>query len=71
MLPRKVINLHHENRLKNEGNITNALKKIDTNKNLDFLLQRRFSYIEKNIKGLVDILELGCGAGHSKKYCHK
>ena len=32
------------------------------------MLQRRFSYIEKNIKGLVDILELGCGAGHSKKY---
>ena len=29
MLPRKVINLHHENRLKNEGNIINALKKID------------------------------------------
>ena len=68
MLPRKVINLHHENRLKNEGNIINALKKIDTNKNLDFLLQRRFSYIEKNIEGLDNVLELGCGAGHSKKY---
>ena len=68
MLPRKVINLHHENRFKNEGNIINALTKIDGNKNLDFLLQRRFSYIEKNIKGLADILELGCGAGHSKKY---
>ena len=68
MLPRKVINLYHENRLKNEGNIINALKKIDTNKNLDFLLKRRFSYVEKNIKGCDDVLELGCGAGHSKKY---
>ena len=68
MLPRKVINLPHENRLKNEGNILESLKKIYTNRNLDFLLQRRFSYIEKNIKGLADVLELGCGAGHSKKY---
>ena len=67
MLPRKVINFHHENRLKNEGNILSALKKIYKNKNLDFLLKRRFSYIEKNIKGCDDILELGCGAGHSKK----
>ena len=55
MLPRKVINLHHENRLKNEGNILNALKKVDKNKNLDFLLQRRFSYIEKNIISLATI----------------
>jgi SAM-dependent methyltransferase len=68
MLPRKVINLHHENRLKNEGNILNALKKIDKNKNLNFLLKRRYSYIEKNIKGCDIVLELGCGAGHSKKY---
>ena len=54
--------------LDNEGNIINALKKIDTNKNLDFLLKRRFSYVEKNIKDCDDVLELGCGAGHSKKY---
>ena len=68
MLPRKIINLHHENRLKNEGNILSAIKKIETNKNLNFLLQKRFSYIENNIKGLTNVLELGCGAGHSKKY---
>lgn len=68
MLPRKVINKSYENRLKNQGNILNSIKKIYNNKNLDFLLKKRFSYIEKNIEGLNDILELGCGAGHSKKY---
>ncbi len=71
MLPRKRINLPHENRLKNEGNILNTLIKIEKNKNLDFLLQKRFSYVEKNISGLIDILEIGCGAGLSKKYINQ
>ncbi len=68
MLPRKVINEHHENKLKGEGNILNSLKKITFNKNLDFLLKKRFSYIERYLKKDDLILELGCGAGHSKKY---
>ena len=50
MLPRKVINLHHENRLKNEGNIINALKKIDTNKNLDFCFKEGFLILKKILR---------------------
>tara|TARA_B110001454_G_C12603012_1_gene385329 strand:- start:34 stop:825 length:792 start_codon:yes stop_codon:yes gene_type:complete len=68
MLPRKVINEHHESKLKGEGNILNSVKKITFNKNLDFLLKKRFSYIERYLKKDDMILELGCGAGHSKNY---
>ena len=68
MLPKKVVNEHSENRLKNEGNITSSLNKIYQNKNLDFLLKKRFSYIEKNLGKDDLVLELGSGAGHSKKY---
>ena len=68
MLPRKVINLHGENRLKNEGNIAASRNKIHTNRNLDFLLKKRFGFVEKNINKDDHILEIGCGAGHAKHY---
>ena len=68
MLPRKVINLHGENRLKNEGNIAASRDKIHTNRNLDFLLKKRFGFVEKNINKDDHILEIGCGAGHAKHY---
>jgi SAM-dependent methyltransferase len=68
MLPRKINNSHYENRLKNEGNISSSINKIYNNKNLDFLLKKRFSYISKYLDPNDKILELGCGAGHSKRY---
>ena len=68
MLPRKVLNSHEENKLKNEGNIFSSINKIYKNKNLDFLLKKRFSFISKNLKTNDKILEIGCGAGHSKRY---
>ncbi len=68
MLPRKVINKPEDNRLKNEGNIINSINKIETNTNLRYLLKKRFSFVEKHISENDKILELGAGAGHSKKF---
>jgi|TARA_B100001971_G_C18256802_1_gene582860 SAM-dependent methyltransferase len=68
MLPRKVINSHSDNLLKNEGNILNAITKLEKNKNLKFLLQKRYSFIKKYINENDKILELGAGPGLSKKF---
>jgi len=68
MLPRKIINCHKDNRLRNEGNILNSFKKFQKIKNLDFLLKKRFSYIKQHLNRNDNILEIGCGAGHSKHY---
>jgi SAM-dependent methyltransferase len=59
-----------QNRMKNIADIENAVKEfnLEKNKNLDFLLQKRFSwmkkFIQKNDKGV----EVGAGGGFSKKF---
>ena len=68
MLPRKVNNNHEDNRLKSEGDIVGSVNKAFKNKNVDFLLKKRFSFISKHLNEYDKILEIGCGAGHSKHY---
>lgn len=68
MLPRKCINNHDENRLANEGNILASKNKLFRNNNLNYLLKKRFSFISKHLNEDDKILELGCGAGHSKNF---
>ena len=59
-----------QNRMKKIADIENAVKEfnLEKNKNLDFLLQKRFSwmkkFIQKNDKGV----EVGAGGGFSKKF---
>lgn len=68
MLPKKIINHHSENKLKNEGNVLNARKKIHENNNLNFLLKKRYGFINKHLNINESALEIGSGAGHSKYY---
>ena len=68
MLPRKIINKHDENRLKNEGNILASRDKIFRNNNLNYLLKKRYDFVSKHLSAKYNILELGCGAGHSKHF---
>ena len=68
MLPRKINNSHYENRLKNEGNISSSINKIYKNKNLDFLLKKRFSWMKKFINEKNTGLEVGAGGGFSKNF---
>ena len=68
MLPRKAINKHDENRLKNAGDILASKNKIFRNSNLNFLLKKRYDFVSKHLTENDEILELGCGAGHSRYF---
>lgn len=68
MLPRKIHNNHKDNRLNNEGGIEKSINKIFKNRNLDFLLKKRYQFISKFLNEEDQILELGCGSGNSKHY---
>jgi len=67
---KKVKFKHKENRMKDEGDIDKSLKNYDLkkNKNLNFLLEKRFSWMNKYIKEDDSGIELGAGAGFSKLY---
>ena len=64
----KIKFLPNENRMKNVGNIDNARKHFNKNTNLQFLLKNRFQWMKKFIKKKDKGLEVGAGAGFSKKY---
>ena len=67
---KKVKFKHKENRMKDEGDIDKSLKNYDLkkNKNLAFLLEKRFSWMNKYIKEDDSGIELGAGAGFSKLF---
>jgi SAM-dependent methyltransferase len=58
------------NRMANVGEAEQVVKnyKIGKNKNLDYLLLKRFSWMNKFIKDTDNGLEVGAGAGLSKKF---
>ena len=61
---------HSENRLKDEGNLEKANYHFYKEKqtNLTFLLEKRFSWMNKFIKKKKLIYELGCVAGFSREF---
>jgi len=60
----------NENRMKNNGNISERLKyfKEGKNKNLQFVLKQRFDWMNKYIDKDDIGLEVGSGAGFSKEF---
>ena len=58
------------NRMKKIGDVENAIKefKKKKNKNLDFLLKKRFSWMKKFIEEKNIGLEVGAGGGFSKNF---
>jgi SAM-dependent methyltransferase len=58
------------NRMKKMGDVTNAINqfKINKNTNLNFLLKKRFSWMNKFINLDDNGLEVGAGAGFSKHF---
>lgn len=65
---KKVKFKHNENRMKDEGDINKSLKSYDLkkNKNLAFLVEKRFFWMNEYIKEDDLGIELGAGAGFSK-----
>ena len=62
---------HSQNRMKHEGDVLAARKYFMTGKNrvLYYLIRQRFSWMNKYIKPSDKvIIELGCGAGLSKRF---
>jgi ubiquinone/menaquinone biosynthesis C-methylase UbiE len=61
---------HGENRMKNEGDVILARENFYEfkNKNLEFLIRKRFSWMNKFINKNHQGIEVGCGTGVSKEY---
>lgn len=59
-----------ENRMKNVGDVKNAIEqfKKGKNNNLKFLIQDRFLWMNNHIIGKKNGIELGSGVGFSKYY---
>ena len=64
---------HEANRMKKEGDVSTARELFikDRKNNLDFLLRKRFNWMNEYIKSTKDIIEIGAGAGFSKFYIKK
>ncbi|MBI2145822.1 class I SAM-dependent methyltransferase [Candidatus Woesearchaeota archaeon] len=64
---------HAENRLKREGDVVSAREDFYKNKptNLTFLLEKRYSWMNKHINPGDKVLEVGCGAGFSRDFIRK
>lgn len=64
---------HKENKMKDEGNLENSrrifLKERFTN--LDYLLQKRFKWMNNYIKPGMKVLEVGSGSGFSQLYINQ
>ena len=69
-IKKKIMFSKNENRMKNFGNIKEALKSFEENKNknLYFALKQRFDWMNKYIKQDDIGLEVGAGPGFSKKF---
>ena len=70
----KIINkikfLKNQNRMKNVGNVEQALEYFNSkkNKNLYFLIKNRYEWMNKFIKEEDVGVEVGAGSGLSKKF---
>lgn len=64
------IPLHEENLMKSEGDVESARKHFlkDRPRNLEFLLNKRYSWMKKFIDKNSKFIELGSGSGFSKEF---
>ena len=64
---------HNENRMKSEGDLAAAREAFLSNRftNVDFLLNSRYSWMNKYLKDDMTIVEVGAGAGLSELYLNK
>tara|TARA_B100000315_G_C14449333_1_gene528360 strand:- start:86 stop:877 length:792 start_codon:yes stop_codon:yes gene_type:complete len=64
---------HHENKMGHEGDVELARKNYLENKtnNLDFLLYKRYNWMNKYIKKNQKVIELGSGAGFLQFYLNQ
>jgi hypothetical protein len=64
---------HTENRMFSEGKVAKARKNFISNRfrNLDFLLRKRYEWMNDFLNKDDVILEVGCGAGFSTLYLKK
>ena len=69
-LPKKIYFHHSQNKMNDEGNITEARKYffLKKNKNLFHLLNNRFSWMNNFIVDSDNIIELGCGPAFVKEF---
>lgn len=69
-LPTTFFPNHEENKMKSEGDVASARDSFLKNKptNLAFLLESRFTWMNKYLENLPVVYELGCGAGFSKQF---
>ena len=70
MLKKTYFPEHSENRMEDEGNLEKARHNFYKKKptNLIFLLEKRFSWMNKFLEKKEFIYEIGCGAGFSKDF---
>lgn len=64
---------HSENRMKSEGDTRTARDNFIKNrfKNVDFLLRKRYEWMNTELKTTQKIIEVGAGAGFSKLYLNE
>ena len=70
MLNKTYFPKHSENRMEDEGNLEKARFRFYDEKptNLIFLLEKRFSWMNKFLHKKEKIYEIGCGAGFSRDF---
>ena len=61
---------HSENKMQSEGDIAKSRQKFLTKRfnNLEFLLKKRFIWMNKFLKPKMKVIEIGSGSGFSKLY---
>jgi len=61
---------HHENRMTNEGDLVLARERFLSKRpsNLNYLLKKRYSWMNEYLSRKSSVYEVGCGAGFSKTF---
>ena len=61
---------HKSNRMQNEGNLAESRRRFLSKRfnNLDFLLRKRYEWMNQYLKPKMKIIEIGCGSGLSKLF---
>ena len=63
---------HAENRMKHEGDVVRARERFfrDRPRNLEFLLRKRYAWMNDYISDSARVVEFGAGAGFAKEFVH-